>query len=327
MSKSIPIAVTTGEPAGIGPDVLLQLFSQTTETLPPIVAFADKNLLTQRAAQLNIEFNWIDFCDYKAGSKLPPKTLIIRDVPLAEPVTPGELNSSNADYVLACIRLATQACIDEQCRALVTGPVHKATINKSGTRFSGHTEYLAEITKSEKPTMLFVTPTFKAALITTHIALKDVPSAITSDALTGCIHTVNEGLKKWFKIQKPHILVCGLNPHAGEEGLLGEEEIKTITPTIENLKQENILLDGPASADTAFTKETLDAHDVVIAMYHDQVLPVVKAQGFGKAVNVTLGLPILRTSVDHGTALSLAGTGKADPQSLQYAIALAEQLT
>jgi 4-hydroxythreonine-4-phosphate dehydrogenase len=251
--------------------------------------------------------------------------LTVLPVRLADKVQPGLLNQLNADYVLTSIITATQGCLDGQFQAMVTGPVHKGIINDSGVCFSGHTEYIAEITGG-CPVMMLATPGLRVALVTTHIPISAVSQAITSSRLTTVIKQLNQDLQKRFSLNHPRILVCGLNPHAGESGHLGKEEIEIIEPVLNFLRKQGINLHGPLPADTLFTPKYLETADAVLAMYHDQGLPVLKHKGFGNAVNITLGLPIIRTSVDHGTALDLAGTGSADCGSLQLAIKTALQM-
>lgn len=296
------IAITPGEPAGIGPDITLKLLQQQNIAANFIV-FADPDLLQQRAEQLGLSI----------------KLDNVVSIPLSQPVIPGELNSANANYVIETLTQACQACLNKQCDALVTGPVHKGVINDAGINFSGHTEFLADLSNVEQVVMMLATPKLRVALVTTHLPLSQVSTAITATRLEKVIRILNNDLNN------PHILVCGLNPHAGEGGHLGNEEIITIIPTLNKLREQGLHLTGPVSADTAFTTNSLSGIDVVLSMYHDQGLPVLKSQGFGEAVNVTLGLPIIRTSVDHGTALNLAATGMASSDSLHYAVQIALQ--
>lgn len=297
------IAITPGEPAGIGPDITLKLLQQSNIAANFIV-FADPDLLQQRAEQLGLSIT--------LDNVVP--------IPLSQAVTPGELNSANANYVIETLTQAATACLNKQCDALVTGPVHKGIINDAGIKFTGHTEFLADLSNVKQVVMMLATPKLRVALVTTHLPLSEVSSAITATRLEKVIRILNHDLKN------PHILVCGLNPHAGEDGYLGNEEIITIIPTLNKLREQGFHLTGPVSADTAFTAKSLSGVDVVLSMYHDQGLPVLKSQGFGEAVNVTLGLPIIRTSVDHGTALNLAATGKASCNSLRYAVEIAMKL-
>lgn len=315
------IALTPGEPAGIGPDILLLLAAK--KSLANMVIFADKDLLKDRVKQLHLNIN---FSDYDPNKTPENNTLCIRHVPLSAPCIAGQLNVANAPYVLTCLKLATEACLSGELKALVTGPVHKALINEAGIPFSGHTEFLAELTHTASVVMMLANKNLKVALVTTHLPLRKVADAITSENLESSIKILQHDLITKFKIKNPRILVCALNPHAGEGGHLGTEEQTIITPTLEKLRTQGFNLIGPLPADTAFTPQHVKNSDAILAMYHDQGLPVIKAQSFGETVNITLGLPIIRTSVDHGTALELAGTGKADSASLEAAIELAEEL-
>jgi 4-hydroxythreonine-4-phosphate dehydrogenase len=296
------IAITPGEPAGIGPDITLKLLQQ--DIAANFIIFADPDLLEQRAEQLGLSIN--------LDNVVP--------IPLSQPVTPGKLNPANASYVIETLKQAGLACLNKQCDALVTAPVHKGVINDAGINFSGHTEFLADLLNVKQVVMMLATPKLRVALVTTHLPLSEISTAITATRLESVIRILHS------ELQNPHILVCGLNPHAGEGGHLGNEEIITIIPTLNKLREQGIHLTGPVSADTAFTDKSLSGIDVVLTMYHDQGLPVLKSQGFGEAVNVTLGLPIIRTSVDHGTALNLAATGKASSNSLCYAVEIATKL-
>jgi len=255
-----------------------------------------------------------------------PGTLKILPVPTAVPVIIGQLNSQNADYVMQTLRTAAALCLQQQAHAIVTGPVHKAIINQAKIHFTGHTEFFAHYCNVPHTVMLFVVDSLKVALATTHLPLSAVPAAVTRNALHTTLITLHAGLKTHFAIPSPRILVCGLNPHAGENGYLGHEEKEIIEPLLKACQEEGYDFQGPFAADTVFTPQQLAKGDVVLAMYHDQALPLVKYLGFGHAVNVTLGLPFIRTSVDHGTALDVAGTGRADPGSLQAAIELALRL-
>ena len=311
------IALTPGEPAGIGPDLCIQLAQQD---LPcQLIAIASPELLAQRAKQLGLPL-LINIFD----STLPPTpqtagSLTVLPVDLTEPVVCGLLNPVNSRYVLKTITKATKGCMDGLFAAMVTGPVHKGVINDAGFAFSGHTEYIAEITGGH-PVMMLATKGLRVALVTTHLPLADVSPAITHTRLRTVLRILDHDLRTRFHIDNPKILVCGLNPHAGENGHLGREEIDIIVPVLESLRLQGMNLQGPLPADTAFTAKYLASADAVLAMYHDQGLPVLKYQGFGQAVNITLGLPIIRTSVDHGTALDLAGTGTADIGSLSIAL-------
>lgn len=311
------IVLTPGEPAGIGPDICLSISQQQHDV--DLVVFADPELLLQRAGQLGItirikEFNSSKVEVHRAGD------ITVYPVALKSKVVAGELNPANSAYVLECLQHATRACITKEFDALVTGPVHKGIINDAGIDFSGHTEYLAKLSGCEKPVMMLQTPALRVALVTTHLPLKDVSQAITAETLSQVLKIIHHDLSRYLAKPAPSLFVAGLNPHAGENGHLGSEEITTIIPTLERLRQEGLNIVGPLSADTMFSQDNRSQADVFVCMYHDQGLPVLKYQGFGEAVNITLGLPFIRTSVDHGTALSLAGTGQARHSSLAYAI-------
>ncbi len=318
------IAITPGEPAGIGPDLAVQLVQQALQCHP--VAVADPELLAQRADRLGLPLTIEAFELDRPTLPHRPGTLSVLPLKLNAPALCGRLNPDNSHYVLETIRQATLGCLSGTFAAMVTGPVHKATINDAGFRFSGHTEFIAELCGAD-PVMMLATPGMRVALATTHLPLAQVSAAITTDSLSRVIRVLDRDLRQRFGIAEPRILVCGLNPHAGENGHLGYEEIKIIEPTLERLRSEGIHMYGPLPADTLFTPKYLDHADAVLAMYHDQGLPVLKYKGFGQAVNVTLGLPIVRTSVDHGTALELAGTGKAELGSLQFALQTALDMT
>lgn len=322
------IAITTGEPAGIGPDLIVQLAQQSNLAQQfkkvPWCILGDGELLLARAHQLNLPLRLTPYTQNL--TEQAPGELWIEHHPLLTTSVPGRLDAKNSAYVLDILRHATTGCLTKKFSALVTPPVHKGIINEAGFTFTGHTEFLAELTQTPRVVMMLATPTLRVALATTHLPLRQVPDAITSTLLTEIIHILNADLKKRFRIPSPNILVCGLNPHAGEQGHLGREEMDVIIPCLESLRAQGIHLIGPVPADTAFTAESATGCDAVLAMYHDQGLPVLKQQGFGEAVNITLGLPIIRTSVDHGTALTLAGTGKAHTSSLLAAIRMAENL-
>ncbi|MEB8431764.1 4-hydroxythreonine-4-phosphate dehydrogenase PdxA [Cocleimonas sp. KMM 6892] len=312
------LAITSGEPSGIGPDLIIQL----ADTLFPaeLIVIADKKMMQQRSDQLGIP---VSFSDYNASlSRAENNKGVIKiiDTPCAVPVSAGILNKENASYVLDTLTIATKGCLSGEFDAMVTPPLHKGIINESGVAFTGHTEFLAELTQAELPVMMLAADDLRVALATTHLPLKDVSAAISKESLTKVISILNHDLIHKFGIENPHILICGLNPHAGEDGHLGMEEIDTIQPVIKSLKDQGMNLSGPLPADTLFTPKYLDTADAVLAMFHDQGLPVLKHVGFGHAINITLGLPIIRTSVDHGTALDLAGTGKASSGSMVAAI-------
>jgi len=315
------LLLTPGEPAGIGPDLAVSLAQQPLPAA--LAAVADPELLLARAAQLGLPLR-IRILD--AGvppAQHQPGELQVLPVPLAATVTAGLLDPRNAAYVLETLRLAATQVLAGAADALVTAPVHKGVINDAGVPFTGHTEFLAELCRSPTPVMMLVADTLRVALATTHLALREVPAAITRDGLEAVLRVLHGDLRRLFGIDAPRILVCGLNPHAGEGGHLGREEIEVIAPLLDALRAEGMRLIGPLPADTLFTPRQLAEGDAVLAMYHDQGLPVLKHAGFGEAVNVTLGLPIIRTSVDHGTALDLAGSGRAESGSLRVALDLA----
>ena len=318
-------ALTPGEPAGIGPDLCLLM---ARESQPyPIIAIADRGLLSERAQQLGLGIQLIAVTP-GAWPQQPAQAgnLYVWDTPLATAVTPGQLDKRNAAYVLETLTRAGQGCIAGDFAGMITAPVHKGVINEAGIAFSGHTEFLAELTHTEQVVMMLATRGLRVALVTTHLPLKEVVAAITGERLKRVTRILDHDLRNKFGIAHPRILVCGLNPHAGEGGHLGREEIEIIEPALEQLRGEGMTLIGPLPADTLFTPKHLDQCDAVLAMYHDQGLPVLKYKGFGAAVNVTLGLPIIRTSVDHGTALDLAGSGNIDSGSLQVALETALQM-
>jgi len=318
------LVITSGEPAGIGPDLVLQLAQKDWPV--ELVVIGDKNLLKNRADKLGLN---VDFIDYQADKPSAPsraQQMVVDEICTEKPVIDGELNPLNAAYVITMLKRAIQGCMQKEFAGMVTGPVHKGVINEAGLPFTGHTELLAEDSNTEQVVMMLATPGLRVALATTHLPLADVPKAITQPLLTDVLNITNNALKHQFGIDNPHILVTGLNPHAGEGGHMGREEIDTIEPVLENLNK-HMNLSGPLPADTLFTPKYLEHADAVLAMYHDQGLPVLKHMGFGNAVNITLGLPFVRTSVDHGTALDLAGTGKADVRSFEYAIEVALEMT
>ena len=326
MTPVYRIALTPGEPAGIGPDLAVMLAQQVQPY--EVVVIADPQLLQARAAQLGLPLQLREINLQDAPRPNLVGELAVLPIPLAEPAVPGKLNVNNAPYILRTLDAAIEGCVAGYFAALVTGPVQKSIINDAGIAFSGHTEYLAEKTHTEKVVMMLATEGLRVALATTHLPLKDVAAAITEDELTQVTEILQRDMQNQFGIAEPRILVCGLNPHAGEGGHLGREEIEIIEPVLARLRQRGMNLIGPLPADTLFTPKYLDHADAVLAMYHDQGLPVLKYKGFGQAVNITLGLPITRTSVDHGTALDLAGTGKVDMGSLRtalsYALAMVE---
>jgi 4-hydroxythreonine-4-phosphate dehydrogenase len=320
---SAPLAITSGEPAGIGPDLCVQLAVAPPGI--PFVVIADKNLLQQRAAQLGVVLRIHDFV---AGQEKvsQPNTLSVIHVPLVAECNPGVLNAANSEYVLATLRRAVQGCQAGEFSGMVTAPVHKGIINDAGIHFTGHTEFLAEQTNTKLVVMMLAGGGMRVALATTHLALKDVPAAITAPLLEDVLRIIHRDLHRRFGIAKPRIFVAGLNPHAGEGGYLGREEIDVMIPVLDKLRVGGMNVSEPLPADTLFTPQKLAHCDCVLSMYHDQGLPVLKHASFGQGVNVTLGLPIIRTSVDHGTALDLAGTGRADSGSLLEAIKLAARM-
>jgi 4-hydroxythreonine-4-phosphate dehydrogenase len=324
--KSVPqrIAITPGEPAGIGADLLIQLVQQLQAQ--QLVAIADPELLQQRARQLELPLTLVPHDPTRPPTATPATQLEIVPVTMPCPATAGQLEAANAPYVLECLRRATEGCLQKEFAALVTGPVHKGIINDAGLPFTGHTEYLAELTGTPKVVMLLTAPGMRVALVTTHLPLREVADAITQENLRTTLTILDQDLRRRFGLARPRISVLGLNPHAGEGGHLGREELEVIIPVLQQLREAGLELSGPLPADTAFDPHRLDQTDVFLAMYHDQGLPVLKHYGFGQAVNVTLGLPIIRTSVDHGTALELAGTGRAEIGSLRAAIITAVEM-
>ncbi|MDC8830031.1 4-hydroxythreonine-4-phosphate dehydrogenase PdxA [Alteromonas gilva] len=313
----LKIAVTPGEPAGVGPDLIIELAQQQWSA--QLVIFADENMMLERANALNYP---LKLTPYVCGeNRIQEKgELFIQPIPVSSPVVPGVLNSDNGHYVVETLRQACQANIEGDFDAVVTGPVNKGIINKAGISFSGHTEFFAHQSNTIDVVMLLSTEGLNVALATTHIPLEYVSRAITRERLHKVIHIIHTDLTLKFNITKPRIYVCGLNPHAGEDGHIGREEIETISPALDELREQGINITGPLPADTIFQPKYLENADVVLAMYHDQGLPVLKYKGFGESVNITLGLPFIRTSVDHGTALDLAGKGLADSGSFTKAM-------
>lgn len=322
LRSSIPrLLITAGEPAGIGPDLCVMLARHDWPV--ELVIVADPQLLQQRATQLGEPVALRQMTLEQPAIASRAGELKVLPVAMAMPAQAGVLEVANAAYVLATLRLAVQSCSEARADAIVTAPLHKGVINEAGIPFTGHTEYLAELTQTIEPVMMLATPGLRVALATTHLPLRQVADAITAQRLERVITVLEHDLRHRFGIEKPRILVCGLNPHAGEGGHLGREEVEIIEPLLERLRARGMQLLGPLPADTLFIPKYLAHADAVLAMYHDQGLPVLKHMGFGHAVNVTLGLPMVRTSVDHGTALELAGSGKAEPGSLHYAIEVA----
>ncbi len=319
-SPPLTLAITPGEPAGIGPDIALLLGAVDLEAR--VVFVADPELLGARASRLKLSCTLHDFDRAKTGRHRGGHYHVL-PVPLRATTFPGVLDPANSAYVLACLDVAIAGCLDGTFDAMVTGPVHKAVINDAGIPFSGHTEYLATAAGGVEPVMLLATPTLRVALATTHVPLMAVPPLITGARLGNVFNTVDAALRRYFGLHRPRLSVCGLNPHAGEGGHLGREELEVIEPAIALARAAGLGLRGPLPGDTAFTRDALARTDAVIAMYHDQGLAPLKALDFGEAVNVTLGLPFIRTSVDHGTALELAGSGNASPTSVQAAFNMA----
>ena len=318
------IALTTGEPAGIGPDICIQL-AQTAHIVD-IIAIGDAELLVARARilQLPLTVTPYNLAECKTQHAGELRVLSLKTI---APVMVGAPNPANSRYVLDTLDRAVDGCLHGEFDAMVTAPVHKGVINDAGIPFTGHTEYLAARCKSQQPVMLLASSGLRVALATTHLPLSEVPNALTREKLTHTLRILHADLQMRFGIPQPHILVLGLNPHAGEGGHLGREEIEVITPVLNILRTQKMRLTGPVAADTAFNQQRLVGVDAVLAMYHDQGLPVLKQSGFGQAVNITLGLPIIRTSVDHGTALELAGTGRAQHTSLEAALSMAVELS
>ena len=314
MSRIPVIAITPGEPAGIGPDLCIRIARDPPDAA--LVFVADPRLLTERAQSLGIAVNlepWVPSDRAKSGAW-------VSAVEGMRSTTAGRLDGANTAYVLGALERAVDGCLKHEFDALVTGPVHKGVINDAGVPFSGHTEFLANRAGTVQPVMMLACPGLRVALATTHLPLAQVPRAVTRERLTRVIEVLHDDLRDKFGIAQPCIAVCGLNPHAGESGHLGREEIDVIAPVIEVLRARGLRLRGPVPADSAFVPRQMDGLDAVLAMYHDQGLPVIKHHDFGHAVNITLGLPFVRTSVDHGTALELAGTGRADATSFRAAI-------
>ena len=311
------IIITTGEPAGIGPDITVQIAQKNINA--DIVTIGDPDVLQDRASALGLPLSLNEFVDAHK-QKHVAKNLSVIPFKTKVPVIAGHLDSNNSEYVLALLKTACTACLNSKFDAMVTAPVQKSIINDAGIVFSGHTEFLADLCHQATPVMMLANNALRVALVTTHLPLSKVSAAITKDKLTQVLQIVDKDLRDKFSINAPRILVCGLNPHAGENGHLGTEENEIIIPVINTLKDQGLDLTGPQPADTAFTPEMIDSFDVIVAMYHDQGLPVLKSLGFGETVNITLGLPIVRTSVDHGTALHLAGTGNTSCSSLMEAI-------
>ncbi|GEA60426.1 4-hydroxythreonine-4-phosphate dehydrogenase PdxA [Vibrio comitans] len=318
------VIITAGEPAGIGPDLVLSLVH--SDYPHQLVVCADKNMLQQRAQHLGIDVNLIDYDAKQTPSPQRKGTLTVEHIPMAKQAVIGQLDEANGHYVLKTLERAAQGCMNDEFAAIVTGPVHKGVINRAGVAFSGHTEFFAEQSNTPMVVMMLATEGLRVALVTTHIPLAYVSKAVTEERIEQIMQILHKDMVTKFALPNPRIYVCGLNPHAGEDGCLGQEEIETITPTLNKLREQGMDIVGPLPADTIFNHKYLEDADVILGMYHDQVLPVLKYKGFGSSVNITLGLPFIRTSVDHGTALDLAGTGNADTGSFQTALSHAIEL-
>lgn len=312
------VAITPGEPAGIGPDLVIAIAQQSWPV--ELVVVASKSLITERAQQLNLPVTLIDYNGNIEARPQAKNTLTIIDIPLAQPTIAGTLDVNNGAYVVETLKVASDRNISGEFDAIVTGPVNKGLINKAGVPFSGHTEFFAHQANCSDVVMMLATEGLRVALVTTHIPLAYVSKAITFERLQKITRILHKDLKSKFGIESPKIYACGINPHAGEDGHLGREEIEVMEPAFAQLREEGINIIGPLPADTIFQEKYLKDADAILSMYHDQGLPVLKYKGFGSSVNITLGLPFIRTSVDHGTALDLAGTGKADSGSMMEAI-------
>jgi len=315
------IALTSGEPAGIGPDLCLQL--ARTERRCELVCLGDRELLRSRARALGIRDLELRDYDPLRTRSAPPRTLSVLHTPLEVEATPGQLDVRNAHAVLAMLDRAIDGCRSGEFDALVTAPVQKSVLLDAGIAFSGHTEHLAARCAAPRPVMMLAAGSFRVALATTHLPLSAVSAAITGPMLCETIEILDRDLRRWWRLDPPRLAVCGLNPHAGEGGHLGSEDGEVIAPAVARMRSRGLNVAGPFPADTIFVPRLMDQYDVVLAMYHDQGLPVIKHTHFDTAVNVTLGLPIVRTSVDHGTALELAGTGRAEVGSLKAALTMA----
>lgn len=322
---TLRIVITPGEPAGIGPDLAVALAQRDWPV--ELVVCADLDLLLSRAQQLHLPLRLRDYRPAQPAQPQRAGSLTVLPVALPVASVPGELNVNNGAYVVETLARACDGCLHGEFGALVTGPVHKGIINDAGVPFSGHTEFFADRSGCRRVVMMLATEELRVALATTHLPLADVPRAVTRESLHEVITILQRDLQRKFALPHPHIYVCGLNPHAGEDGHLGREELDVIIPALDELRAQGIRLTGPLPADTLFQPKYLQQADAVLAMYHDQGLPVLKYQGFGRAVNITLGLPFIRTSVDHGTALTLAATGDANPGSFITALNLAIKMT
>ncbi len=319
------IAVTPGEPAGIGPDLVVTLAQEARDY--ELVAICDPELLLERSELLDLPLTVRTYQAESLAAMGKPCELLVEPVETKVPVIPGQTDTLNAPYVMATLKRAVHGCLRNEFAAMVTAPVQKSVLTSAGVPFSGHTEFLADICGIKQPVMLLCTDTLRVALLTTHLALRDVPVHVTADRIIRVGTTLAADLERLFGIRNPRIGILGLNPHSGEAGQLGDEEIRIIEPAIAELSESGLNVAGPIPADSAFTASSLSHYDAILAMYHDQGLPVLKHAGFGGAINVTLGLPIIRTSVDHGTALDLAGSGKANADSLELALRMAQQFS
>jgi len=319
----LPIALTSGEPAGIGPDLCVMLAQEARAF--DLLVLADVSLLRQRAVQRGLPLELENYVPSQPVARTAGKLSVLH-LPLAAPCVPGQLNLANSDYVLTLLDRAARGCLSGEFCAMVTAPVHKGVINDAGIAFQGHTEFLQACANVPQVVMMLAGAGMRVALATTHFALKDVPAQITRDGLETTLRIIDQDLRQRFGITCPRILVAGLNPHAGESGHLGSEEIEIIEPVLNKLRAAGMSLIGPLPADTLFNPDRLRQADCVLAMYHDQGLPVLKFASFGAGVNITLGLPFIRTSVDHGTALDLAGSGNIESGSLQVAIQTARDM-
>lgn len=317
------IAITPGEPAGIGPDLVIEIAQHARDT--ELVAIADPDILISRSKQLNLPLTIREYQTDQEPAQGLPGELVVEPIKINAPVIAGQTQVKNAQYVLSTLNRAVSGCLNKEFAAMVTAPVQKSVIAESGATFSGHTEFLAAACGIDLPVMLLCTDRMRVALLTTHLALRDVPEQITFDRICKTSEILAADLKRLFGLRDARIGILGLNPHAGESGQLGREEIEIIEPAIARLTESGLNVSGPLPADSAFTHESLKQFDAILAMFHDQGLPVLKHAGFGGAINVTLGLPIIRTSVDHGTALSLAGTGLAKADSLKLAVTMAQK--
>jgi len=312
------IAITPGEPAGIGPDIVVRLAQLDWPV--ELVVVADSQLLEQRAQRLQLPLRTIPYNASQPAKPQAAGTLTVCEIALQHEVVPQHLDVANASYVIATLARAAEGCLNDEFAAVVTGPVHKGIINEAGISFSGHTEFFAQVSETKQVVMMLATEGLRVALVTTHVPLVDVSRHITKDKVFRVLEIIANDMTQKWGIKNPRILVCGLNPHAGEQGHLGGEEIAHISPAIKQAQQQGLNVSGPYPADTVFQPHYLENADVIVAMYHDQGLPVLKYKGFGNAINITLGLPFIRTSVDHGTALDKAGTHLIDDRSALLAL-------